>query len=149
MLTLKDFIELFKENSILTSTECDENSPVGFISYNSQDLKADTLFFCKGAHFKEQFLLDALENGATAYVSEKKYNTDAPCILVSDIRKSMYLSANFFYNNAWDKLNLVGITGTKGKSTTAYFINILKTNILLPLARKRVLLYHQLTLMMA
>ena len=95
MLILKDFIELFKENSILTSTDCDENSPVGFISYNSQDLKSDTLFFCKGAHFKEQFLLDALKNGATAYVSEKKYNTDAPCILVSDIRKSMYLSANF------------------------------------------------------
>ena len=111
MLQIKDFIELFKKNSILVSTECDESTPVGFVSYNSQDLKADTLFFCKGAHFKEQFLLDALENGATAYVSEKKYNTDAPCILVSDIRKSIYLSANFFYNNAWDKLNLVGITG--------------------------------------
>lgn len=130
MLKIKDFIELFKENSILTSTDCDENSPVGFISYNSQDLKADTLFFCKGAHFKEQFLLDALKNGATAYVSEKKYNTDAPCILVSDIRKSMYLSANFFYNNAWDKLNLVGITGTKGKSTTAYFIKYIEDEYL-------------------
>lgn len=130
MLQIKDFIELFKENSILTSTSCDESAPVGFVSYNSQDLKEDTLFFCKGAHFKEQFLLDALEKGATAYVSEKKYNTDAPCILVSDIRKSMYLSANFFYQNAWDKLKLVGITGTKGKSTTAYFIKYIEDEYL-------------------
>ena len=122
MKQIKDFIELFEKNSILTEHNCNEELSVEMISYNSMEIQENTLFFCKGAHFKEQFLFDALNKGAVAYVSEKKYDTDAPCILVSDIRKSMYLSANFFYDNVWDKLNLVGITGTKGKTTTTYLV---------------------------
>lgn len=121
-MKIKSFINLFHENSILTEQNCDENITIENISYNSKEVTENTLFYCKGAHFREQFLFDALNKGAVAYVSEKKYDTDAPCILVSDIRKSLYLSANFFYGNAWEKLNLIGITGTKGKSTTAYFI---------------------------
>ncbi len=122
MESLHSFIDLFEKNSILIEQNCEENVQVENISYNSREVTQNTLFFCKGAHFKEQFLCDAISRGAVAYVSEKKYDVDAPCILVSDIRKSLYLSANFFYDNAWDKLNLIGITGTKGKSTTAYYI---------------------------
>lgn len=122
MESLHSFIDLFEKNSILTQHNCEENVQVENVSYNSREVTQNTLFFCKGAHFKEQFLHDAISKGAVAYVSEKKYDVKAPCILVSDIRKSLYLSANFFYDNAWDKLNLIGITGTKGKSTTAYYI---------------------------
>ena len=122
MFKLKAFIDLFKDNGILISADCDENTEIGYISYNSRDIKSNTLFLCKGLHFKEQFLCDALNKGSVAYVSMKKYDVDAPFIIVSDIRKAMYLMANFFYGNAWQKLNLVGITGTKGKSTTAYFL---------------------------
>ena len=122
MERLQAFIDLFEKNSILVEYDCKENVQVENISYNSREITENTLFFCKGAHFKEQFLHDAISRGEVAYVSEKKYDVDASCILVSDIRKSLYLSANFFYDNAWDKLNLIGITGTKGKSTTAYYI---------------------------
>ena len=122
MERLQAFIDLFEKNSILVEYDCEENVQVENISYNSREITENTLFFCKGAHFKEQFLHDAISRGAVAYVSEKEYDVDASCILVSDIRKSLYLSANFFYDNAWDKLNLIGITGTKGKSTTAYYI---------------------------
>ena len=122
MERLQAFIDLFEKNSILVEYDCKENVQVENISYNSREITENTLFFCKGAHFKEQFLHDAISTGAVAYVSEKEYDVKVPCILVSDIRKSLYLSANFFYDNAWDKLNLIGITGTKGKSTTAYYI---------------------------
>ena len=137
MKQIKDFIELFEKNSILTEHNCKEELSVEMISYNSMEIQENTLFFCKGAHFKEQFLFDALKKGATVYVSEKKYDTDAPCILVSDIRKSMYLSANFFYDNVWNKLNLVGITGTKGKSKTAYFIKYIEDEYLLSIGKKK------------
>lgn len=122
MENIKSFIDIFEKNSILVEHNCNSDFTVENISYNSREVTPNTLFFCKGIHFKEQFLQDAINKGAVAYVSVKKYDVDAPCIIVSDIRKSLYTTANFFYKNAWDKLNLIGITGTKGKSTTAYFI---------------------------
>ena len=136
MSRLKDYLELFKENGILCECTADENTEIGYVSYNSQDIKENTFFLCKGAHFKEQFLLDALNKGATVYIAEKKYNTDAPCVIVSDVRLAMGLMANFYYENAWDKLNLVGITGTKGKSTTAYFIKYIEDEYLASLGQK-------------
>ena len=47
---------------------------------------------------------------------------DCPEILVSDIRVAMPIIAETFYGRLSDQLTMVGITGTKGKSTTAYFM---------------------------
>lgn len=122
MALLKDYLNLFSKHSLRVSSFADENAQVKYVSCDSQDIKDGTLFICKGAHFKEQYLKDALQKGAFCYISEKKYDVGAPAVIVSDVRTAMYLSADFFYESAWKKLNLVGITGTKGKSTTAYFI---------------------------
>ena len=80
MEKLQSFIELFEKNSILIEHNCDANVLIENISYNSREVTENTLFFCKGAHFKEQFLCDAINKGAVAYVSVKKYDIDAPCI---------------------------------------------------------------------
>lgn len=65
----------------------------------------------------------AKEQGAFAYLSEKRYDqVDLPCILVSDVRLAMALLADFYYNHPSAKLGVVGITGTKGKSSTAYYL---------------------------
>ncbi len=95
---------------------------VEYLSYDSRDVKPGTLFICKGAHFRESFLEDAVANGAIAYVSEKAYGMEVRPILVRDIRKAIALLADFYYNQAWKRLKLIGITGTKGKSTTAYYV---------------------------
>lgn len=60
MKILKDYIELFERNALECRASADMNIPVRYISCDSQDVKESTLFICKGAHFKEKYLLDAL-----------------------------------------------------------------------------------------
>lgn len=94
------------------------------LTFDSKKAAPGTLFVCKGAAFKAQYLDDAIERGAAAYVSETKYDTkkDVPYFIVDDIRKVMPLLAEKFNNAPWKKLKIVGIGGTKGKSTSAYYM---------------------------
>lgn len=56
------------------------------------------------------------------YISEKKYNDEIGSIIVCDERKALSVLSKLFYGKNIDKLNKVAITGTKGKSTTSFFI---------------------------
>jgi UDP-N-acetylmuramoyl-L-alanyl-D-glutamate--2,6-diaminopimelate ligase len=97
---------------------------VEHLSYDSKDMCQGGMFICKGAAFLPKYLEEAVENGSFCYVSQVEYNTsgETAAIIVKDIRKAMAIIANSFYNEAWRDLNLVGITGTKGKSTVTYYI---------------------------
>ncbi len=90
------------------------------IGCNSKQVAPETLFFCKGVRFKAQYLADAAAAGACAYISEEAYPVNLPYLLVSDVRKAMPLIARRFYDAPDQKYPLVGITGTKGKTSCAY-----------------------------
>ena len=91
------------------------------ICYDSRKAKDNSLFFVKGAAFKKEFLLSAISQGLGWYVAEQDYEVGIPVIVVSDIKKAMSLIAMEFYGNPQDKLKLLAFTGTKGKTTSAYF----------------------------
>ncbi|MDY5175049.1 Mur ligase family protein, partial [Enterococcus faecium] len=91
------------------------------LSYDSRKADASTLFFCKGMNFKEEYLDSAIEQGIQYYVSEQPYENSAVGIIVTDIRKAMALLAMAFYDYPQNKLKVIGFTGTKGKTTAAYF----------------------------
>ena len=101
-----------------------EDSVVEYLTYDSKKVTEGTLFICKGAAFKAEYLDEAIEKGAVAYVSEKKFETkkDVPYFLVDDIRKAMPPLAEKFNNAPWKNLTVIGIGGTKGKSTSAYYM---------------------------
>ncbi|GAB2025726.1 UDP-N-acetylmuramoyl-L-alanyl-D-glutamate--L-lysi ne ligase [Lactovum odontotermitis] len=126
-LSYKKILQILKKNDLLSESRIENpEAEVRNISYNSSEVTADTLFFVKGVHFKEEYLVQALAAGASAYVAEQKYALDADYILVSDIRLAISILAPIFFENPADDLDLIGITGTKGKTTVAYFLkNIL------------------------
>ena len=124
--SLLDFLELLKNNNLIVEYDIPEdilNRNVDYISYNSIDVIEGTLFICKGLNFREQYLDDAIEKGAFCYIAEKVIKEDFPYILVKDMRNVISDIGSLFYDEIWnDKLQMIGITGTKGKSTTATFV---------------------------
>ena len=92
------------------------------ISYDTRTVTASTLLFCKGA-FKGEYLRAANACGLSCYVAETPYDEAASAwgVIVTDVRKAMALLSARFYGNPERKMFVVGITGTKGKTTTAYY----------------------------
>lgn len=94
------------------------------ISNNSKETQAGDLFICKGFGFKPEYLKMAAENGAVCYLGEQEIPDVAlPFLQVKDSRKAQSLLARWFYGNPSDAFRLVGVTGTKGKTTTVHMVH--------------------------
>ena len=124
--TLNDYIALLEARGLLAApvpAGLDRAAPVELVSYDSREVVPGTLFLCKGAHFRAEFLQMARDRGAAAYVSQAPYpEIDLPCILVSDMRLTIAPLADLFYGHPSGKLSVIALTGTKGKSTAAYYL---------------------------
>ena len=91
------------------------------LNNDSRTVSPGDLFICKGYGFKPEYLLKAREAGAVCYMAEEQQaDCPLPSLIVSDVRKAQSLAAQWFYDRPSDAFTLVGITGTKGKTTTTY-----------------------------
>ena len=69
-----------------------------------------------------EFAPQAIEKGAVALVVQRRLALDVPQVLVEDVRKALsYVAAEYFGRPA-EKLMMLGITGTKGKTTTSFLV---------------------------
>lgn len=138
--TLKTYAALLEENKMLKEAAFfgQEEKEARILTYDSREVGKDTIFICKGAAFKEEYLQMAVQNGAILYVSEKKYDlpTEIPYLIVRDIRKAMPVLADYFYNSAWEEMTVIGVGGTKGKSTSAYYMKAIVDDYMASLGKK-------------
>lgn len=111
-----DFIELVNVE--------DYDEEIENISYNSKKTKPNDIFVClTGEHVDgHEFAEEAIANGAIACVVERRLTIDTPQIVVSSTAEMIAKISHIFYSEPSTKLNMIGVTGTNGKTTVTHLI---------------------------
>lgn len=101
-----------------------ENPEIHSIENDNRHVKQGSLFICiKGYQVDgHDFAESAEKKGAVAVLAERELPLSIPVIVVKDTKRAMALLADFFYGHPTQKLHLIGITGTNGKTTTSHLI---------------------------
>jgi UDP-N-acetylmuramoyl-L-alanyl-D-glutamate--2,6-diaminopimelate ligase len=100
---------------------------IGGLAYDNRAVEPGTLFFCVPGFTRDghDFAPDAIERGAAALVVARPLNLGVPEVQVEDVRAAMAVAAARFYGDPTGRLPVVGVTGTNGKTTTAFLIRSL------------------------
>ena len=97
------------------------------LAYDNRRVVPGTLFFCVPGFTTDghDFAPDAVERGAAALVVQRPLELLVPQIQVDDVRAAMALAAARFCGDPTATLPVAGITGTNGKTTTAFLLRAL------------------------
>ncbi len=103
-----------------------KNVEISGISYNSKTTKKGDIFVCLTGEYTDghEYAKNAIENGAAALLVERKVDVDKkiPQVVVSSTRHKIADIADRFYSSPSRGINLIGITGTNGKTTVTHLI---------------------------
>jgi UDP-N-acetylmuramoyl-L-alanyl-D-glutamate--2,6-diaminopimelate ligase len=97
---------------------------ISALAYSSNSVTPGALFFCVPGFTSDghDFAPDAVKRGAAALVTERKLDLGVPEVVVESVRAAMGPAAARFYGASTAQLDVVGITGTNGKTTTAFLV---------------------------
>jgi UDP-N-acetylmuramoyl-L-alanyl-D-glutamate--2,6-diaminopimelate ligase len=92
--------------------------------YDARLVEPGALFFCVPGFRADghDFAADAVARGAAALVVERPLGLAVPQLVVADAREAMALAADAFFGHPTRELAVTGVTGTNGKTTTAFVI---------------------------
>ena len=129
-MNLLDLLNRIPTLEILGET----NREVSEIVFDSRKVVESVLYVAiKGSVTDgHQFINSAIENGAKVIVCEDlpgEINNETTYIIVKDSSKTLGLLASNFYGKPSEKLNLIGITGTNGKTSTSTLLFEIFTNL--------------------
>ena len=97
------------------------------LAYDTRAVRPGTLFFCVPGFRRDghEFAPDAIAHGAAALVVERPLKLEVAEIRVPSVRAAMGPAAAAFYGDPTARLETVGVTGTNGKTTTAFLVRAL------------------------
>jgi UDP-N-acetylmuramoyl-L-alanyl-D-glutamate--2,6-diaminopimelate ligase len=97
------------------------------LAYDNRRAGPGTLFFCVPGFTRDghEFAADAIAKGAVALVVERPLDLGVPEIPVESVRAAMAPAAAAFFGHPTDRLQTIGVTGTNGKTTTAFLVRAL------------------------
>ena len=98
---------------------------IGDLAYDTRNVSSGALFFCvRGDRVDGHDLAwEAIERGARALVVERELECRVPQLVVPDSRAAMAVAADAFFGEPTTELEVVGVTGTNGKTTTAFLLH--------------------------
>lgn len=119
-MRLEELIEKLKYEELINFEDVD----ITGISYNSKTTKSGDIFACLvGEHSDgHEFFKSAVESGARAFFVEKKLDTHLPQVVVKSTKRQIADIADKFYGSPSKHLNLIGVTGTNGKTTVTHLV---------------------------
>jgi len=94
------------------------------LAYDAREVPRGSLFFCiRGASADgHEYAADAVRSGAVALVVERRLDLDVPQLVVPSVRAAMPRAAVMFFDDPTAELPVAAVTGTNGKTTTAYLL---------------------------
>ncbi len=100
---------------------------IGGLAYDNRAVEPGTLFFCVPGFTRDghDFAPDAVARGAAALVVARPVDAGVPEVQVPDVRAAMATAAARFHGDPTASLPVVGVTGTNGKTTTAFLVRAL------------------------
>jgi UDP-N-acetylmuramoyl-L-alanyl-D-glutamate--2,6-diaminopimelate ligase len=103
---------------------CAKDPEIRSIHYRSQEVRPGGLFVAIVGHAADghDYIDDAIQRGAIAVVAQKEIESKTLSIRVADTRRALADIAACFFGNPSEQLTVIGITGTNGKTTTAYLV---------------------------
>lgn len=107
-----------------TYTEAIGQIEISHIHFDSRKVEKGSMFFCINGETTDGHLFArmACDNGAAVIVAEHMTDADLPHIIVGDSRMAMFYACANFYDHPEQKVKLIGVTGTNGKTSTTFFI---------------------------
>ena len=120
MTLLKDILP-----SKVIETVGDLDTEITGISFDSRKVKKGDLFVALSGNNIDgcTFIFDAIQHGAVATLIEgNRKNVEIPVVKVQNAREALSEVSAKFYKNPSEKIKLIGITGTKGKTTISYMV---------------------------
>jgi UDP-N-acetylmuramoyl-L-alanyl-D-glutamate--2,6-diaminopimelate ligase len=119
-MKLADLIAAVPEARVSGDTEIE----VADLAYDSREVRPGTLYFCFAGQRADghDFAPAAVKAGAGALVTERELDLPVPQVRVADARAAMAPMAIRFFGDPTAELSVAGITGTNGKTTTAFLL---------------------------